>query len=453
MKLIKYLKRGFVVGIILAIVLFIFNSYVFSSKGIQFTVSSGRNFLVNFMFCFVLTIVNMSFFDYLDLKTPFKKTPRKRILFGFFGALILSSLALYILTMIVSVYVYDQKFIDFFRSDIRQELIYGIIVTINVNLIFHIVYFYKKNSEKKIKESKIVEKTSTAQFESLKSQLDPHFLFNSLNVLTSLIGENPRKAEKFTTKLSKVYRYVLEQRNKELVPVAEELKFAKTYLDLLKMRFEDAIISEIPLEISNPELKIVPLSLQLLLENATKHNVVTAETPLKITIREENGYLIVDNNYNPKKIVEKGTKVGLQNIKDRYALLSKTKVEIHQDKNIFEVKIPMLIEANDIQFVNSEDEKLMKAKQHVKQLKEFYMGLMAYCLVIPGMIAMNLLTYPNFLWFFFPMIGWGIGMIFQAIKVFGKFRFIWDNWEERKINELIKEESEKEEYFKNRFRP
>ena len=92
-------------------------------------------------------------------------------------------------------------------------------------------------------------------------------------MLTSLIGENPNQAEKFTTKLSKVYRYVLEQRNKDLLPIEEELKFAKTYMQLLEMRFEDAVKFNIPDSISNNELKIVPLSLQLLLENAVKHNV------------------------------------------------------------------------------------------------------------------------------------------------------------------------------------
>src|SRR5690606_34737643 len=97
---------------------------------------------------------------------------------------------------------------------------------------------------------------------------DPHFLFNSLNVLTSLIDENPEQAQKFTTSLSKVYRYVLEQKNKELVSVEEELEFAKTFIGLLKMRFENGIHFEIPETTSNPEAKIIPLSLQLLLENA-----------------------------------------------------------------------------------------------------------------------------------------------------------------------------------------
>jgi two-component system LytT family sensor kinase len=120
-------------------------------------------------------------------------------------------------------------------------------------------------------------------------------------VLTSLIGEDQVKAEKFTTKISKIYRYVLEQRNKDLVPIEEELNFAKAYVELLGMRFEDAVKFSIPDEVSNKELKIVPLSLQLLLENAVKHNVVSSTKPLEIIIFEEDGFLHIQNNINPKR--------------------------------------------------------------------------------------------------------------------------------------------------------
>ena len=133
-----------------------------------------------------------------------------------------------------------------------------------ISLFFHAVYYYRELQKSKVKEQKVIAGTASAKFDALKNQLDPHFLFNSLNVLTSLIEENLESAQKFTTSLSKVYRYVLEQKNKELVTVDEELRFAKTYMSLLKMRFEDSIIFEIPERASNPESKVVPLSLQLL---------------------------------------------------------------------------------------------------------------------------------------------------------------------------------------------
>src|SRR5690606_1081073 len=161
---------------------------------------------------------------------------------------------------------------------------FGLWITLIIVTIFHLAYFYNKRQQNKIKEQKFIAGTASAKFDALKNQLDPHFLFNSLNVLTSLIEENPENAQKFTTSLSKVYRYVLEQKDKELVLVDEELEFAKTYMSLLKMRFEDSIIFEMPEKASNPESKVVPLSLQLLLENAVKHNMVTTSKPLRIKI-------------------------------------------------------------------------------------------------------------------------------------------------------------------------
>ncbi|MET6991715.1 sensor histidine kinase [Sediminicola arcticus] len=139
-------------------------------------------------------------------------------------------------------------------------------------------------------------------------------MFNSLNVLTSLIEEDPVQAQKFTTSLSKVYRYVLEQKNKDLVSVDEELEFTRTYVRLLKMRFEGSIIFHIPDHSNSPDVKIVPLSLQLLLENAVKHNVVTSNRPLTIKVFERYGMLCVSNNLQEKQVVKKSRGVGLHNI-------------------------------------------------------------------------------------------------------------------------------------------
>src|SRR5690606_4484791 len=122
----------------------------------------------------------------------------------------------------------------------------------------------------------------------------------SLNVLTSLIDEQPHVAQRFTNSLSKIYRYVLEQKNKELVSVEEELDFAREYMDLLKIRFENSITYSMPERVSNTEAKVVPLSLQLLLENTIKHNVVSENRPLHIKIYEEGNYLVVENNLQKK---------------------------------------------------------------------------------------------------------------------------------------------------------
>jgi two-component system LytT family sensor kinase len=291
-------------------------------------------------------------------------------------------------------------------------------------------------------KQEIVAKTETAKFESLKNQLDPHFLFNSLNVLTSLIGENPNLAEKFTTKLSKVYRYVLEQRNKDLVPIEEELKFAKTYMELLGMRFEDAVKFNIPDSLSNNALKIVPLSLQLLLENAVKHNVVSSSKPLTINIYEEANYLIIENNINPKEAIGKSTKVGLQNITDRYGLITQKGVKVENNNKTFKVSLPLLYKMNDIMHTdNLENSKYVKAVEKVEKLKEFYQNLASYCFVIPFLIFINLKVSPGFQWFWFPLFGWGIGLAFHFLEVNNYNVFLGKNWEDRKIREMMDAEN------------
>ena len=291
-------------------------------------------------------------------------------------------------------------------------------------------------------EQKIIAGTASAKFDALKNQLDPHFLFNSLNVLTSLIEEDPHQAQKFTTSLSKVYRYVLEQKNKDLISVEEELQFAKTYVKLLKMRFEDSIHLEIPEHSNNPEAKIIPLSLQLLLENAVKHNVVTSSKPLYIKVYEENGMLVVDNNLQEKQVVKKSSGVGLQNIRQRYGIFTDRQVEITKSNTDFSVKLPLLtkqVTVMETQQTYIDDKRYEKAKEHVKQLKGFYGNLTAYCIVIPCLAILNYNT-GSFPWVIFPTIGWGFGVTVHGMEVFG-YNPLWGkSWEERKIRRFMDDE-------------
>ena len=174
--------------------------------------------------------------------------------------------------------------------------VFNILISLGVSAFLHARSFmieWKKSAMTQVVEQKIIATSANVRFESLKNQLDPHFLFNSLNVLSSLIDENPHKAQEFTASMSKIYRYILDKKDKELVSVEEELDFAKTYCEMLTTRFEDSVSFQFEIE---PEVKkafIVPLSLQLLLENCIKHNFATEQKPLKIRVYSENQYLIV----------------------------------------------------------------------------------------------------------------------------------------------------------------
>ena len=322
---------------------------------------------------------------------------------------------------------------------------FGFWVTLVIVIGFHLVFFYNRYQQNRIKEQKVIAGTASAKFDALKNQLDPHFLFNSLNVLSSLIEENPVNAQKFTTGLSKVYRYVLEQKNKELVTVNEELKFAKTYMSLLKMRFEDSIIFTMPETAQNPESRVVPLSLQLLLENAVKHNMVTSSKPLNIKIYENNGYLVVENNLQLKQIVKKSTGVGLNNIKQRYQLLTHKKININQQSSSFAVSIPMLTKKITIMNTHNTEvnDQYLRARNHVDELKSYYYSLLSYCLVIPFLIFVNYKTFWGVQWFWFPMFGWGIGICIQAYRVFVRNGIFGRNWEKRKMEEFMRNDQNK----------
>lgn len=404
------------------------------------------------LYSFVIGFANMYFFDYLEKFNWKKFIGAKRIIIGILGSVIITLLCLFFLRYFTALLYtdFEMTFFQFINREKFSNYQFGIWITLTIVVIFHVIYFYNRFQQRKIKEQKVIAGTASAKFDALKNQLDPHFLFNSLNVLTSLIEENPDNAQKFTTSLSKVYRYVLEQKNKDLVTVDEELDFARTYMSLLKMRFEDSLTFEIPDRASNPESKVVPLSLQLLLENAVKHNMVTSSKPLHIKIYEEGSNLLIMNNLQPKQIVKKSSGVGLGNIKQRYELLSNKNVLINQEANSFAVAIPMLTkQVTVMRRIESKaefDDRYVRARKRVEEVKEFYYSVISYCIVIPFLIFINWYTSWNFQWFWFPMFGWGIGIAFHAYKVFVNDGVFGRDWERKKIEQYMQEEDQRNKW-------
>ena len=404
----------------------------------------GYTLLISAMYSFGLGLIQGIINDSLNNKWDWIEHTNTRIWAGIVSTVLYTVPAVLLIDYVNFIVISGQNIDRFFSGRSLWMHVFYIILSFGISAFLHARGFmiqWKNSVKQESTKQEIVAKTETAKFESLKNQLDPHFLFNSLNVLTSLIGENPQQAERFTTKLSKVYRYVLEQRSKDLVPIEEELKFAKTYMELLGMRFEEAVQFNIPDTISNNELKIVPLSLQLLLENAVKHNVVSTSKPLTIHIYEEGNYLIIANNVNPKEAIGKSTKVGLQNIVDRYGLITDKGVKIENNNKIFRVSLPLLIKMNNKMYTdNLQNSNYIKAVEKVEKLKEFYQNLASYCLVIPFLIFINLRFSPGFQWFWFPAFGWGIGLVFHFLEVNNYNIFLGKNWEDRKIKEMMKED-------------
>ncbi|MFY7740792.1 MAG: 2TM domain-containing protein [Flavobacterium sp.] len=437
-KLIKELPRALFISISIFLVLLIIRFLT----GVRIEINS--NLLINFgyttLYGFMLYYANAILFMKLDEVFSKERFNRKRILIGFIGSFIISVGVIFLLRIFEDVIIEGSSLALFFEKEKFSNYLVTIIITFIVTLAFHAFYFYKAYQETRLKEQKIIAGTANAKFESLKNQIDPHFLFNSLNVLSSLIEENPENAQQFTTSLSKIYRYVLEQKDKELVTVSEELAFAKTYMKLLKMRFENSITFEIPIDFENPDAKVVPLSLQLLLENTIKHNVVSENKPLHIKIYIKDNFLVVENNLQKKEVLQDRKGVGLQNIVSRYAILSKRKVLIDENIETFVVYLPILTKQISIMETTNtfnENTSYLRAKERVEKIKGFYGNLASYCVVIPILIIINLNSPHNFQWFWFPMLGWGLGVLFHAFETFGYGK----SWEEKKIQEILNKQN------------
>ena len=384
----------------------------------------------------------------LDKKWDWLEQTNLRVYYGIMVTVLYTVPVVLGINYIIFVIIQDLPLDKFFSERMIWVHLFYIILSLGVSTFMQARSFmvkWKQASKTEVTQQRIIAGTANAKFETLKNQIDPHFLFNSLNVLSSLIEENPENAQRFTTSLSKIYRYVLEQKDKELVSVDEELSFAKTYMNLLKMRFENSLFYELPETVINPEAKVVPLSLQLLLENTVKHNVVSEQKPLHIRIFIDGDYLAIQNDFQKKEVIQSRQGVGLQNIVDRYGIITNRKVLIEQNEKMFTVKIPILTKQISVMETTSnynENSAYYRAKKRVEQLKGFYGNLISYCCVIPVLIFINLTYMPQFHWFWFSAAGWGFGLMMHAFKVFG----YGTDWEERKIKEILAKEDNKQSW-------
>ena len=445
-KAIKYIFKTIIVGYVVscAIIAIIFVIEAMFGRTFSWDAALLEEMGYYWLYGIVLTFINSTYFNYMNHKVVWEKYKKYRAAISIFGSVILTVIGIFLIRLFIATVLHKNSYSEFIAGQNYRFYVVCLMITMVVNMAFHLIYFYKKSQENKVKEQKIIAGTASAKFETLKNQIDPHFLFNSLNVLTSLIEENPDNAQRFTTSLSKIYRYVLEQKDKELVSVEEELSFAKTYMNLLKMRFENSVFYELPASVKNPDAKVVPLSLQLLLENTIKHNIASEMKPLHIRIYEKGDYLVIENDYQKKEVLNERKGVGLQNIVDRYSIITNRKVKIEQTEKHFRVELPMLTKQIAIMETdyNTQESIYRKAQKKVEDIKGFYGNLTSYIVVNIGLLALNLITSPAHLWFLYPAIGWGIGVAIHGMTVFNYMPFLGNDWEEKKIRELMEKEKQ-----------
>ncbi len=218
---------------------------------------------------------------------------------------------------------------------------YTVLISFIISLIYTVVEFFQAWKRSFIQAEKLKVEMLAYKYESLRNQINPHFLFNSLNVLSDLVYDDQALAVKFIRQLSDLFRYVLDSRDKELVPLQEELDFIRSFTFLLKTRFEDKLSIDIEVEATSEEY-IVPMTLQLLIENAVKHNEVSEAFPLKITIRKTTDFLEVENNMQLKSAGDDSKKTGLRNITQQYAFFSDKPIKILSTYERYLVRVPIL---------------------------------------------------------------------------------------------------------------
>ncbi len=330
MKIIKYLRP-----IIIATLIVVIISSLINGLG-----EIKNNIIYYFVFSATFYVANMGYFYVIGKYLGWKKHPETTLIFSILLVIPFNAIIYFLLKLIL----FHQGFEQFTGTHVSNsilEYLFVIMIALLISMFFIIGSLFKKIREEQLRAEQLKTQNEKIKLLGIKNQFDPHFLFNNLNVLTALIAENPEKAEEFTLKLADIYKYVLAQKEQNTVPLQQEINFAKQYLDLLKIRFENGINYKISGSV--PEnAKIPPLTLQIILENLVKHNQIDDYKPLKVEISVAKDYLIIKNNKNTKQNNNKNSGYGIDSIKKRYNLLSSKKVKIQNEKDFYKIEIPLL---------------------------------------------------------------------------------------------------------------
>jgi len=298
-------------------------SYLYTIM-IAFVIWEGNRFLL-----FSLR----SYFDWLN--KPVKKIIALLLSVSFY------TIPVSALLLIGWYYFFDNGHVQW--NKIFEATLIIMICVIFITHVYETVFLVKQTETDKVKQEQLERSKAEAELQALKNQIDPHFIFNSLNTLSYLMEEKPQKARQFNESLADVYRYILHNKERTLVLLREEIDFVNDYFLLLKIRFENAVqlFIHINEETKNTYL-IPPISLQLLLENAVKHNEFSDERPLIITIEMKESQLMVSNAIHKKTLRRPSSKIGLQNLDERYRLTTNHSIIISDDEKQFIVSLPIL---------------------------------------------------------------------------------------------------------------
>ena len=322
---------GFVVGILF----YAFHSLGGSPLSLEILLNGFLGIGISYAFHFIN--------QFLNRYVKWRRQTGLRLLSG----IILHSLVgwLMVYTALKVYGIFNSKYDLFFDSEGSMQLKIAILlfcVIIIYNIIYFAFYSYQQYDKGQVMEVQLKRKQTELQLAALKSQLSPHFLFNCLNTLSSLFQKDTAKAEEFIRSLAKSYGYTLRSYEDKLVSVEEEMNFVESYCFLMQTRFQEQIFLSNQLSIKLMESKVPPLTIQMLVENAIKHNVTSESAPLHIQIKHLEGAIWVSNNKTKARPNTKSLNIGLGNIVSRYKLLANKTVQI-DNASEFTVKLPVLI--------------------------------------------------------------------------------------------------------------
>jgi len=287
---------------------------------------------------FLISYPDLFIIQYMNRIEPWGKNLIKRISIELLFTVFIAALISVLLTLLI-------HFIHKYEEGIASVLITNALIYIVINVIVVAIFeawiFFIESDRAKQKADLLQQELSQIKFEVLKSQINPHFLFNSLNVLSGLINSDVAKAQLFIDEFSQIYRYVLETIEQPVVTLGKELDFMRSYLFLQQIRYGESLTYSVDIIAKQLQLLVPPLSLQVLLENAMKHNIVNEEKPLKIEIYSDGDFLNIKNLIQPK-ISGTSTGLGLKNLIKRYALISKLEPIFKVENNYYIAKIPLI---------------------------------------------------------------------------------------------------------------
>lgn len=300
---------------------------------------------IDFVSCILFTAFSL-FYSYLTFKLlPLHAKPYNRMIIYACILFLLNNVGAWLMSSLFN-FFYEIPANDPFRF--KGMYAYGMIATfvscVYANALYLESYIKTQNEKQKLEMDLIREKEIglQSQLNSLKAQIDPHFMFNNFSILSGLIEENVTLADEFLSNLSKVYRYIIQNLERNTIHLSEEIKFLNSYLYLIKIRYGEAVVVIIQDELNTAEGYIPPASLQLLVENAIKHNGHSNAHPLYINILRINEYVTVNNLISPLLSPIESTGIGLKNIKERYSFLSDKNITVNKTEKYYSVSLPIL---------------------------------------------------------------------------------------------------------------